>query len=125
MFPDNKGYTGEYSIVDSNPNYALNDSEIISLLSELLGSPNWLGGDKQPFVLIHSKNNDPVSNIARTIEREAFEGRFPSNTAEMMRDTYKKYEDSSHFILIVDRRNNTPVGSSWHHQCWVRRTENY
>lgn len=62
------------------------------------------------IVCYELSSNDPLANVARTIERQVFHDKY-GNTSEIMQQEYGPYEAQSRFYLSVDQHSQKPVGS--------------
>jgi hypothetical protein len=88
------------------PNYELRESEIRALGAGALDAyPS--GGS---FVALAVRTDDPLADVARTVERQVFEESF-GNDATTMTAEYAAYEKDSLFFLVLDRRTAMPVGA--------------
>ena len=53
----------------------------------------------------------PLSEVARTVERQVFEETFGMDAATMSAE-YARYEDDSMFFLVLDRKTGLPAGAA-------------
>jgi hypothetical protein len=53
----------------------------------------------------------PLADVARTVERLVFEESFEMGVPTMI-DEYRRYEDDSLFLLVLDRRSGMPAGAA-------------
>jgi hypothetical protein len=53
----------------------------------------------------------PLSEVARTVERQVFEETFALDAAAMAAE-YGRYEDQSLFFLVLDRKTGLPAGAA-------------
>lgn len=65
---------------------------------------------RSQYACILVQDADPLSNVARSVERKVFEEAF-GNDADQMRSEYSMYEASSAFLLVVDMHRLRPAGS--------------
>lgn len=61
------------------------------------------------FVCVAFASDHPMANVARTIEREAFEPKFGNDSADMKR-MYGPYEDKCLFLVVIDAHAQAPAG---------------
>jgi hypothetical protein len=88
------------------PNYELRESEIRALGAATLDAyPS--GGS---FVALAVRTDDPLADVARSVERQVFEESF-GNDATTMTAEYAAYEKDSLFFLVLDRRTAMPAGA--------------
>ena len=88
------------------PNYELRESEIRALGAGALDTYPSSG----PFVALAVRTDDPLADVARTVEREVFQESFGNDAATMAAE-YGPYEKDSLFFLVLDRRTAMPVGA--------------
>lgn len=88
--------------------YDLSGAEIDQLLSPHLHRHNRSAGR---FVVFVIGAQDPLTDVARTVERTIFEESF-GNDAALMAAEYGPYENDSRFLLVADRRRGVPAGSA-------------
>jgi hypothetical protein len=88
------------------PNYELRESEIRALGAGALDAYPSRG----PFVARAVRTDDPLADVARTVERQVFEASF-GNDASTMAAEYGPYEKDSLFFLVLDRATAMPVGA--------------
>ena len=88
------------------PNYELRESEIRALGAGALDTYPSNG----PFVALAVRTDDPLADVARTVEREVFQESFGNDAATMTAE-YGPYEKDSLFFLVLDRRTAMPVGA--------------
>jgi hypothetical protein len=62
------------------------------------------------FVALAVGPSDPLSDVARTVERQVFEESFGNDVASMTAE-YRRYEDDSLFFLVLDRSTGLPAGA--------------
>jgi hypothetical protein len=87
-------------------NYQLPESDIRALTVGALDTYPSRG----PFVALAVRTDDPLADVARTVERQVFEESF-GNDATTMTAEYGPYEKDSLFFLVLDRRTAMPVGA--------------
>jgi len=87
-------------------NYQLPESEIRALGAAALDKYRSNG----PFVALAVRTDDPLADVARTVERQVFEESFGNDAAAMTAE-YGPYEKESLFFLVLDRRTAMPVGA--------------
>jgi hypothetical protein len=87
--------------------YNLTESETNELTREFLSTKTIAVPDQ--YVCFEIDGSDPFANIARQIERQAFEEAF-GNDAVTMTNEYGPYEESSLFFLAVDTHATAPAG---------------
>jgi hypothetical protein len=63
------------------------------------------------FVALAVKFDDPLADLARTVERQVFEESFELDDATM-RTEYGPYEQISLFFLVLDRETGMPAGAA-------------
>jgi N-acyl-L-homoserine lactone synthetase len=63
------------------------------------------------FVAVAVDPSAPLSDVARTVERQVFEESFGNDVAAMTAE-YRRYEDDSLFFLVLDRRTGLPAGAA-------------
>ncbi|GAA2706225.1 hypothetical protein [Actinoplanes palleronii] len=63
------------------------------------------------FVATAVKPNDPLADVARTVERMVFEASFGLDEATMIAE-YGPYEEQSFFFLVIDRETGLPAGAA-------------
>jgi hypothetical protein len=87
-------------------NYQLPESEVRALSASALDTYRSNG----PFVALAVGTDDPLADVARTVERQIFEESFGNDVATMTAE-YGPYEKDSLFFLVLDRRTTMPVGA--------------
>ncbi len=87
-------------------NYQLPESEVRALSAAALDTYPSSG----PFVALAVRTDDPLADVARTVERQTFEESFGNDAATMTAE-YRPYEKDSLFFLVLDRRSAMPVGA--------------
>lgn len=88
----------EYTMPD-----AAETARLLSLLRDR-GEPT----DK-PYTIYQVHGDDPCARLARAVELEVFQDRFPSNDETLMQKEYGEFEDCD-FLLAVDNTTGQPVG---------------
>ena len=63
------------------------------------------------FVALAVGPASPLSDVARTVERQVFEESFGMDADAMVAE-YRRYEDDSLFFLVLDRRAGLPAGAA-------------
>ena len=86
--------------------YELRESEVRALSAGALDAYPSSG----PFVALAVRTDDPLADVARTVERQVFEESFGNDAATMTAE-YGPYEKESLFFLVLDRRTALPVGA--------------
>lgn len=80
-------------------------SQLLAELAERKEKPS----DKR-YAVYEINNDDPLADLARSVEVEVFQDFFPSNNESLMQEEYGPYEESSTFLLVVDQKHGELVG---------------
>jgi hypothetical protein len=89
------------------PSYQLRESELRVLGAGAADAYPSSG----PFVALAVRGDDPLADVARTVERQVFEETFGNDAATMTAE-YGPYEKDSLFFLVIDRRTALPAGAA-------------
>lgn len=108
-----RGFEGRAERVEGDDRYDLSPEEMAHRTSELLREREPVSDDRFVCYMLDGQNERGTyfSDIARSIEREVFERRFPGNDAEGMQSEYRPYESQSVFFLSIDRETEQPAGT--------------
>jgi hypothetical protein len=88
--------------------YDLDEADVRRLTADALDRHPELDGR---FVGLAVGTDDPLADVARTVERQVFEESFGMHTKVMVEE-YLQYEDGSLFFIILDRRAGLPAGAA-------------
>src|ERR1700759_5561079 len=83
--------------------YEARDSEVRALIAGALDAYPSSG----PFIALAVRTDDPLADVARTVERQVLEESLGTDAAA----EFGPYEPDSLFFLVLDRRTAMPVGA--------------
>ena len=87
--------------------YALDDATVRARTATALDAHPSTGR----FVALAVGTDDPMADVARTLERQIFDEEF-GNDADAMAAEYRPYERDSLFFVVLDRVAGLPVGTA-------------
>ncbi|AEV83611.1 hypothetical protein ACWT_2830 [Actinoplanes sp. SE50] len=87
--------------------YALDDATMHALCAVALRQHP----SANRFVALALSHDDPLADVARTVERVVFEESFQLGETAMVAE-YTAYEEQSYFFLVLDRETGMPAGAA-------------
>lgn len=89
---------------DEFPRYDLTDHEIQNATANFLAAE---GADLPHgrFVGVAVNSYSPLANVGRTTEQRVFGETFEGNDVPFMHREYGEYEDTSSFLMVIDRKH--------------------